>query len=635
MSEVLRIPGIFNHGNWPLSENSKKRYSIERDGLNIYKLLQASVSDISERQGRVEDVFRSIPWMGESSLALLGSAKEAARFYHPITGAVIVGEINNSAIADFYDKPGRVGKLRGVSYNRGYRYCVGLDDEIDIDHKLSVIRDDLLDASQVLKSIEEPKTKPDFLAYTGVADYLKNHALSLFHAISYPHVPNTAHTQEEYKWIKDSSFMLACKYTRLYYSILLGRPIQHLFEELDEQIIDEASGIISADYRKRRATPFKAPEIDHPLRIMYGTYETVNRHPDASVILSLPTGGTQVGIAAHLGYEVLRNRKPKLHWVPVSLYTRNPVFNGFPDKAGLDLYLEQLGLKGQNVLVTEDNSNTGRTAQLIADSLDRVGVGSRAISIVEADPIRIMYSSEDNVANITHAEFTPIGNVPVFRSGKFGTRQMRKALAKRTIKHFKEESQHNTGWEFVRYPGRLGKKRDFIYRQWDDEFGEGNWRIGWRLPNETTLSYEEIFEEYVRSYEAYFREHSDEARNICKTYAYAYDRDEIDLEIAFDRNALIDKPGIQNQFHHVALNIALTDRLGYVFQGDKPLKVRAGRPDQPVEEWPEGHRWQPGNIPYEHPEYIREDYEIVDKWINPGSVEAFYQANKVLQVKKR
>ena len=198
MSEVLRIPGIFNHGNWPLSENSKKRYSIERDGLNIYKLLQASVSDISERQGRVEDVFRSIPWMGESSLALLGSAKEAARFYHPITGAVRLGEVNNSTIADFYDKPGRVGKLRGVSYNRGYRYCVGLDDEIDIDHKLSVIRDDLLDASQVLKSIEEPKTKPDFLAYTGVADYLKNHALSLFHAISYPHVPNTAHTQEEY-----------------------------------------------------------------------------------------------------------------------------------------------------------------------------------------------------------------------------------------------------------------------------------------------------------------------------------------------------------------------------------------------------------------------------------------------------
>lgn len=635
MAEALRIPRNLDQGRWPPDEDMSERYSLNREGLNVYKLLQRSADSIYQTVDQIDDVYHLAPWGGEASLELFGSPENIIRAFHPITGAAQLSQISDGSIASFYTLPGRAGKLGGRLYNRGYRYYVGSDLDLDIDDKLSIIKDDIHDAQSIIGSRITPLETGDYLAFTGIADYLKNHALGLFHAISYPHIPGTTYTQEQYRSIKDHVFDLACRYTRGYYNILLGRLFDG-FADSDDLIVDDALSIISADYKSRKATPFKIPEIDHPLRIMYGVTKMINRHSHTSVILVLPTGGTQVGIAAQLGYEILRNNKPRLHWVPVSLYSGNPVFNGITDSRMLDLYLEDLDLMEESVLVTEDNSNTGKTAQLIADSLDRIGVAQRSVSIVEADPIRAMNSKDENISNLLHPDFTPIGFVPVLRShGRYGTRQMRKILARRVIGSYKEQDSNKALWEFARYPGRMGKNRDRYYSEWDEEFGKGNWRIAWEMQEGEILDFDQIFEEYVQAYVKYFQEHPDEATYICNNYQYAYDRDQIGVRDAFDRYALLDRPGIQNQFHHVAMNIALTDRLRYSFQGEKPIKVRAGRSDQPPEKWPEGHRWQPGNIQVTNPGMIRRDYEITDPWINGDSIEALYQANKILQVKKR
>jgi hypothetical protein len=192
-------------------------------------------------------------------------------------------------------------------------------------------------------------------------------------------------------------------------------------------------------------------------------------------------------------------------------------------------------------------------------------------------------------------------------------------------------------WQTVEHPGYFGKGKDAVYQSWDQKYGSGNWRLAWDLRDGSTFNYEGIFWKiYVPGYAHYFNRHRWEARWITRHFAYAYDKDLISKEEAFDPLALYEKPGRPNQFHHAAFNIALEYSLGLPFQGQKPLQVREGKSSVPKSEWPLGWRWSPGRVPAVRPDLIPELVELDDtqKWAwNLGSIEDCYQSSKSLQVK--
>jgi hypothetical protein len=107
----------------------------------------------------------------------------------------------------------------------------------------------------------------------------------------------------------------------------------------------------------------------------------------------------------------------------------------------------------------------------------------------------------------------------------------------------------------------------------------------------------------------------------------------VSKEEAFDPYALYNRPGAMNQFHNVAMNIALEKVLDMPFRGEVPLKVQAGKRDVPKNLWPLGWSWHPGLIPCAHPEEIF-DMNCDGKWWRKGSIEDFYQSNKALQIQK-
>lgn len=191
--------------------------------------------------------------------------------------------------------------------------------------------------------------------------------------------------------------------------------------------------------------------------------------------------------------------------------------------------------------------------------------------------------------------------------------------------------QERPNWITKQQPiGFFGGGREDKFANWNKEFGERNWRVAWVLANGTVLDFDRIFQLYVEGYAEYFREHPEEAVEISQNYSYSYDKTLISADSAFDPKALLDKPGIPNQFHHVALNLALTKNLGLEFQGDTPLQVRDGKPDQPKESWPKGWKWGPGHIPLHDPSLIPE--VDLEGWWDPGSIEDLYQKAKTLQV---
>ncbi|HEX7042259.1 MAG TPA: hypothetical protein VF189_03325 [Patescibacteria group bacterium] len=191
-------------------------------------------------------------------------------------------------------------------------------------------------------------------------------------------------------------------------------------------------------------------------------------------------------------------------------------------------------------------------------------------------------------------------------------------------------------WDVKEHPGYLGKTRPEKMAEWDNRYGSGNWRLShWQNAKGEMLTYDQVFKVYVEGYEKYFKEHVDEADFLIKNYAYAYDHDMITKEEAFDSHAYYNKPGFRNQFHNVALNIALVNVTGRMFEGSKPIQVREGVPGTPDSMQPEGFMWSPGRIKCVDPRIIPQVNLTGEIWWQDGTIEDFYQKAKVLEVKRR
>ncbi|HOX96307.1 MAG TPA: hypothetical protein PLI45_02910 [Candidatus Woesebacteria bacterium] len=196
----------------------------------------------------------------------------------------------------------------------------------------------------------------------------------------------------------------------------------------------------------------------------------------------------------------------------------------------------------------------------------------------------------------------------------------------------KEAELQTKTWVTVGRPGFLGKNKDQQIAAWDAEYGKDNWRLVWQMASGEVLDYPGVFAQYIESYADYFRLHMDEALYLTQNFAYAYDKELVTKEEAFDPLFLFEKPGHPNQFHNVALNIALENILNLAFQGENPIQVREGKPDTDPTTWPSGWRWSPGRIPASHPENIPQTEQA--GWWQSGTVEHLYQASKVPQIKK-
>lgn len=188
-------------------------------------------------------------------------------------------------------------------------------------------------------------------------------------------------------------------------------------------------------------------------------------------------------------------------------------------------------------------------------------------------------------------------------------------------------------WQTVERPGYLGKKKDEMYKLWNQKYGERMWRIVNEMANGEIFSYEDIiWKIYVPGYTAHFLMNPDQAKFVTDNYSYAFDKDMISKEQAFDLYALYNKPGIANQFHNVAFNLSLEYFLGLPFKGARPLQVREGKPGTPDNEQPEGYIWSPGRILSVRPDLIP-SINIEGAWWGKGTIEEQYQKSKALQIR--
>ena len=175
-------------------------------------------------------------------------------------------------------------------------------------------------------------------------------------------------------------------------------------------------------------------------------------------------------------------------------------------------------------------------------------------------------------------------------------------------------------WENKGRPGFFGRKRDERIRWLNEKFGPGNWRLVW-TDGEQKLEFADACREFYE--EAYFRYLSARPEDLDFICSFGECIDNAPTNVRCGCDYMIQE-AYSTHIQDIAVRNVLR-RLGLAFAGpsDRTLIIRT-KDDN-------GYRFGPGNIPFHKPEAIMVP-SLHPWWAKEGSVEDFWQSNKVLQV---
>jgi hypothetical protein len=176
-----------------------------------------------------------------------------------------------------------------------------------------------------------------------------------------------------------------------------------------------------------------------------------------------------------------------------------------------------------------------------------------------------------------------------------------------------------TNYVIAEYPGYFGKRRDQKHQEFDQKYGHGNWQIA-RAVNGRILTDEQSMMLYEDAYHQHLKKNGDVLEWLVRTASEVYDNAETNVQSGLNYQIQEAK---SNHLQDIAIRRSLI-RLGTWFRGDHLVQVRG--PET------EGYCLMPGKVPFHMPYIIEKKRH--EGWWEKDSVEDFWQANKVVVVKK-
>jgi hypothetical protein len=193
----------------------------------------------------------------------------------------------------------------------------------------------------------------------------------------------------------------------------------------------------------------------------------------------------------------------------------------------------------------------------------------------------------------------------------------------------------------------LGKKRDETTKQFDEDFGVGNWMIGWVVgaglkwrEKDKLLEGEYAVFDFARACKLYedayfkhFKFNPDELEWIVKNASEVYDNSPTNVESGLD---YLKQEAESTHIQDIAIRNCVA-RFGMEFEGKELLQIRTDGP---------GEKWNPANIEFHRQDWFVEPRNVKDKdgkerwWVGDRyqsrekGVECYWQSNKFLLEKK-
>lgn len=176
-------------------------------------------------------------------------------------------------------------------------------------------------------------------------------------------------------------------------------------------------------------------------------------------------------------------------------------------------------------------------------------------------------------------------------------------------------------WETLNRPGFSGRKRDQKIAQWNESYGNGNWKLAWFWgdnvigPSMTYQLYEDAYYHDSQNREELWKKLISVAKDV-------YDHTLSNIESKLD---YFHQEGKATHLQDIAIRRVVLRR-GWGFQGNEYVQIRSQS-----SYW--GEQLSPGKVSFHLPEMIVDPR--IKWWWDHNSIEDFYQSNKVLQVKNQ
>lgn len=173
--------------------------------------------------------------------------------------------------------------------------------------------------------------------------------------------------------------------------------------------------------------------------------------------------------------------------------------------------------------------------------------------------------------------------------------------------------------QIVDRPGYFGKKRAEYVERYNREYPNG-WAECWQV-NGWIYSFLEAVTLYDDAYHAWLTANPNLTTWVC-TFSECFDHDESNIEAGCDHDTL----SLPRHIQDVSVRRSLV-RQGKWFGGSGLLQIRG--------EETNGHQLMPGLVPFHMPHLILPEGMggPTRPWMKEGSVEMFWQRNKVIIVK--
>ncbi|MFC1762205.1 hypothetical protein ACFL6U_08995 [Planctomycetota bacterium] len=175
-------------------------------------------------------------------------------------------------------------------------------------------------------------------------------------------------------------------------------------------------------------------------------------------------------------------------------------------------------------------------------------------------------------------------------------------------------------WITLYRPGYLGKTKQSEDNKREHQYGCDNWRTAFAWGNQV-ITYNTALQLYEDGYLEHFKRHPDILEWLLSTAANVYDNSDSNILSGVDYSI---QETNSTHLQDIAIRRCVL-RLGREFTGDHLVEIR--------DHESEGFRLNPGQIPFHIPEMIVQPEP--KGWWKLGSIESFWQSNKVFQVRER
>ncbi|MFI6781549.1 HD family hydrolase [Micromonospora sp. NPDC050276] len=179
-------------------------------------------------------------------------------------------------------------------------------------------------------------------------------------------------------------------------------------------------------------------------------------------------------------------------------------------------------------------------------------------------------------------------------------------------------------WVTVGPPGHLGSRRAARHAEWDARYGSGNWRLRWRV-GPALHEQAAAVALYEDAYVAHLTAHPWLLETLVSTARDVWDHEPADTASGLDYTV---QRGRSTHLQDIAVRRALV-RLGTWFAGSELIRLRRPTDGSTGVAADLGTRLDSGLVPFHRPDLCADDE--LPGWWQPGSVESFYQSNRVLQ----